>query len=95
MELNESIVNQYPVEVYNTALSIFIESNGSLVEKLFDSSSKDRFSIIHKLKGGASMLGLVKITNTLELAEVNPEKDEIVAKIPELFEDVKEFYKTR
>lgn len=92
MEINEDIAKQYPKEVYNKALSIFIETNNPLIHKLIQSTPKERFQIIHKLKGGASMLGLVQITSILDVAESEPENDEVVEKIPQLFEEVISYY---
>ncbi|MDX1444729.1 Hpt domain-containing protein [Lishizhenia sp.] len=91
MEIDEKIAHQYSPAVYNKALKMFVESNKNLVQGLQANNEDHEFKTLHKLKGGANMLGLKKISSYIDLAESDPLNKEHIEAIREEFQQIAAF----
>lgn len=92
MEIDEKISQQFSEKVYYRALKMFIESNTDLVNNLKANNEDDEFKTLHKLKGGANMLGLKKISAFIDLAESNPTERQHIENIRDEFKAITEYY---
>lgn len=92
MEIDKRIAEQYTEVVYRKALLMFIESNEKLVEGLEANNEDLEFKTLHKLKGGANMLGLKKIGASIEAAENDPLNQQHIDSIKEEFAEIKAYY---
>lgn len=91
MEIDEKIAQQYSPAVYNKALKMFIDSNKKLVQELQANNQDHECKTLHKLKGGANMLGLKKISVYINLAESDPLNKDYIEAIREEFQQIAAF----
>lgn len=92
MDIDKNIVGQYTEIVFRKALLMFIESNEKLVAGLKANDEDEEFKTLHKLKGGANMLGLKKIGSHIDLAESEPLNPLHIDAIKQEFETIKKYY---
>ncbi|SFT79764.1 Hpt domain-containing protein [Lishizhenia tianjinensis] len=88
MEIDEKIASQYTPTVFHKALTMFVESNKELVKGLQANDEDEEFKTLHKLKGGANMLGLKQIGKYIELAEADPLNKAHIEAIRTEFENI-------
>lgn len=91
--IDQNIRSQFTEDIYKKAVEIYITSNEPIVLELNNAKIERKKSILHKLKGGANMLGFLEIVSLIDKAEMKLDNSKLISEINLSFLAIKSHFK--